>query len=145
MSGAASWLTQVTVVYQNGVSMARDVKIPDASHPITVRPTGSRVTVRVGGVTVAESDGALSLAESSYPVAHYIPITDVDQAVLRPSGNQSYCPYKGEASYYSVQLPDGRTETDLIWTYEHPYEAVAEIAGHVAFYPDRSEITVEPA
>jgi uncharacterized protein (DUF427 family) len=125
--------------------MARPVKIPDETHPITVRPTGSRVTVRVGGVTIADSDGALSLAESSYPVVQYVPIADVDQAVLRPSDNESYCPYKGEASYYSVQLPDGRTETDLIWTYEHPYDAVAEIAGHLAFYSDRSEITVQPS
>jgi uncharacterized protein (DUF427 family) len=145
MSPGASWLTQVTVVYQNGVVMARDVKIPDAAHPITVRPTGSRVTVRVGGVTVAETDSALSLAESSYAVVQYVPFGDVDQAVLRPSDSQTYCPYKGEASYYTVQLPDGRTETDLIWTYERPYDAVAEIAGHVAFYANRSEITVEPA
>ncbi len=125
--------------------MARDVKIPDATHPITVRPTGSRVTVRVGGVTVAETDDALSLAEATYPVVQYVPLGDVDQTVLRPSDSQTYCPYKGEASYYTVQLPDGRTETDLIWTYERPYDAVAEIAGHVAFYPNRSEITVEPA
>jgi uncharacterized protein (DUF427 family) len=122
--------------------MARPVKTPDATHPITVRPTGSRVTVRVGGVTVAESDGALSLAEASYPVVQYIPIADVDASVLRRTQSQTYCPYKGEASYYSVQLPDGRTETDLIWTYEHPYDAVAEIAGHVAFYQNRAEITV---
>jgi uncharacterized protein (DUF427 family) len=122
--------------------MARPVKIPDATHPITIRPTGSRVTVRVGGVTVAESDNALSLAESTYPVAQYIPIGDVDASVLRPTDSQTYCPYKGEASYYSVQLKDGQTETDLIWTYEKPYEAVADIAGHVAFYPDRAEITV---
>lgn len=122
--------------------MARPVKIPDATHPITVRPTGSRVTVRVGGVTVAESDGALSLAEASYPVVQYIPIADVDASVLRRTHSQTYCPYKGEASYYSVELPDGRSETDLIWTYEHPYDAVAEIAGHVAFYSNRAEITV---
>jgi uncharacterized protein (DUF427 family) len=145
MSPGGSWLTQVTVAYQNGVLMAGDIKIPDATHPITVRPTGSRVTVRVGGVTVAETDDALSLAESTYPVVQYVPLADVDQAVLRPSDSQTYCPYKGEASCYTVQLPDGRTETDLIWTYERPYDAVAEIAGHVAFYPDRSEITVDPA
>ncbi|WP_300613593.1 DUF427 domain-containing protein [Trebonia sp.] len=122
--------------------MSRAVKIPDATHPITVRPTGSRVTVRVGGVTVAESDSALSLAEASYPVVQYIPIADVDRSLLRRTGTQSYCPYKGDASYFSVQTPDGRTETDLIWSYEQPYPAVAEIAGHVAFYPDRAEITV---
>lgn len=125
--------------------MTRPVKIPDATHPITVSPTGTRVTVRVGGVTVAKSDNALSLAESSMPVVQYIPIGDVDQSLLRRTDTQTYCPFKGDASYYSVQLPDGQTQTDLIWTYEQPYEAVAQIAGHVAFYQNRAEITVDPA
>ena len=88
--------------------MTRAVKIPDATHPITIRPTGSHVTVRVGGVTVAESDNALSLAEASYPVVQYIPIGDVDQSLLERTDTQTYCPYKGEASYYSVRKPDGR-------------------------------------
>jgi uncharacterized protein (DUF427 family) len=122
--------------------MSRPVKIPDATHPITVKPTGAHVTVRVGGVIVAESDNALSLAEASYPVAQYIPLGDVDPAVLERTETHTYCPYKGEASYYSVRTPDGTTQADLIWTYEQPYDAVAEIAGHVAFYPDRSEIRV---
>ena len=122
--------------------MDRVVKIPDATHPITISPTGSRVTVRVGGVTVAESDNALSLAEASYPVVQYIPIADVDQSLLRRTDSHTYCPFKGEASYYSVQTPAGRTEANLIWTYEQPYEAVAEIAGHVAFYANRAEITI---
>jgi uncharacterized protein (DUF427 family) len=122
--------------------MARDVKIPDATHPITVKPTGSHVTVRVGGVTVAESDNALSLAEASYPVVQYIPLTDVDQNLLSRTDSHTYCPYKGEASYYTVQTPDGQTEADLIWTYEQPYDAVSEIAGHVAFYANRAKVTV---
>jgi uncharacterized protein (DUF427 family) len=125
--------------------MTRAVKIPDATHPITVRPTGSRVTVRIAGVTVAESDRALSLAEASYPVVQYIPIGDVDRSVLQRTDTQTYCPYKGDASYYTVRTPDGQTETDLIWTYEQPYEAVAEIAGHVAFYANRAQVTVGPA
>jgi uncharacterized protein (DUF427 family) len=122
--------------------MAHTIKIPDATHPITIRPTGSRVTVRVGGVTVAETDRALSLAESTYPVAQYIPLEDVDKSLLDRSTTQSYCPYKGDASYYSVKTPDGMVETDLIWSYEHPYPSVAEIGGHVAFYPNRAEITI---
>jgi uncharacterized protein (DUF427 family) len=122
--------------------MTRAVKVPDATHPITIRPTGSRVTVSVGGVQVAESDNALSLAEASYPVVQYIPIADVDQSLLERTDSQTYCPYKGDASYYSVQTPGGRTETDLIWTYEQPYDAVAEIAGHVAFYANRAEISI---
>jgi uncharacterized protein (DUF427 family) len=125
--------------------MSRTVLIPDASHPITIRPTGSRVTVRVDGAVVAQSDAALSLAEASYPVVHYIPLADVNQPLLERTTTQTYCPYKGDASYYSVTTPDGGTQADLIWSYEHPYPSVAQIAGHVAFYPDRAEITVDPA
>ena len=124
--------------------MSRTVKIPDATHPITIQPTGSRVTVRVGGAVVAQTENALSLAEASYPVVQYIPVDDVDQALLERTTSQTYCPYKGDASYYTVQVP-GHTEKDVIWTYEHPYPSVAEIAGHVAFYPNRSEITLDPA
>ena len=122
--------------------MTRAVKVPDATHPITIRPTGSHVTVSVGGVKVAESDNALSLAEASYPVVQYIPIADVDQSLLVRTDSQTYCPYKGDASYYSLRTPDGDTETDLIWTYEQPYDAVGEIKGHAAFYANRAEITV---
>ncbi len=125
--------------------MSRTVKIPDATHPITIRPTGSRVTVRVGGVTIAETDSALSLAEASYPVVQYIPLADVDQSLLERSTTQTYCPYKGDASYYSVKVPGGAAETDLIWTYENPYPSVAQIAGHVACYANRAEITITPA
>jgi uncharacterized protein (DUF427 family) len=122
--------------------MTRTVKIPDSTHPITISPTGAKVTVSVGGVTVAETDRALSLAEANYPVAQYIPLEDVDQSLLDRATSQTYCPYKGDASYYSVKTPDGTTETDLIWSYEHPYPSVAEIAGHVAFYSDRADITI---
>ena len=125
--------------------MTRTVKIPDASHPITIRPTSARVTVRVGGTVVARTDNALSLAEASYPVVQYIPVADVDQSLLERTTTQSYCPYKGDASYYTVKAPDGTTEKDVVWTYEHPYPSVAEIAGHVAFYGNRADITIDPA
>jgi uncharacterized protein (DUF427 family) len=125
--------------------MTRTVKIPDGTHPITISPTGARVTVRVGGAVVDATDSALSLAEASYPVVQYIPLSDVDQSLLERTTTQSYCPYKGDASYFTVKSADGDAEADVIWTYEHPYPSVAEIAGHVAFYPDRAEITVDPA
>jgi len=125
--------------------VTKAIKIPDASHPITVSPTGSTVTVRVGGVTVASTSRALSLAEASYPVVQYIPLEDVDQGLLSRTATRTYCPYKGDASYYSLTTPDGRTEADLIWAYEQPYDAAKEIAGHVAFYPNRAEVAVSPA
>lgn len=120
----------------------RPVKIPDATHPITITPTSGHVTVHVRGVKVAETDRALSLAEASYPAVQYIPIEDVDQALITPTETESYCPFKGEASYYTVTTPDGTAETDIIWTYEQPHDAVKEIARHVAFYPDRADIKV---
>jgi uncharacterized protein (DUF427 family) len=122
--------------------MTSTAKIPDATHPIIIRPTGSRVTVRVGGTVIAATDSALSLAEATYPVVQYVPLSDVDQSLLERTATQTYCPYKGDASYYTVRTADGLIEPDLIWTYEQPYPSVAEIGGHVAFYPDRAEITV---
>jgi len=119
--------------------MTRTAKIPDASHPITIRPTSARVTVRVGGTVVAKTDNALSLAEASYPVVQYIPLDDVDQSLLERTTSQSYCPYKGDASYYSV-VADGKTLENSIWTYETPFPAMAEISGHLAFYPDKVKI-----
>lgn len=124
--------------------MSRPVLQPTAGHPITIEPTRGRVVVRVGDQVVADSRQALTLRESTYAAVQYIPMADVDQAMLRPTTTSTYCPFKGDASYYSVQTPDGSTADDVIWTYEQPYEAVAEIAGHAAFYADRAQVTVEP-
>ena len=125
--------------------MSRPVLLPSAKHPITIEPTGSRVVVRVGEKVVADSRSALTLQESTYPAVQYIPMADVDQGVLRRTETSTYCPFKGDASYYSVETPDGQTVSDVIWTYEKPHPAVAEIADHVAFYADRADVTVEPA
>ncbi|AKS36080.1 DUF427 domain-containing protein [Mycolicibacterium goodii] len=119
----------------------RPVLTPTAEHPITITPTGRHVTVRVNGAVIAETDDALTLQEASYPPVQYIPLADVDPAVLSRSTTTTYCPYKGEAGYYSVESAAGSVQ-DVIWTYEQPYPAVAEIAGRVAFYPDKAEITV---
>jgi uncharacterized protein (DUF427 family) len=120
----------------------RPVLEPTASHPITVEPTGKRVTVRVNGELVADTNDALTLQEATYPAVQYIPKSDVVAARLKPSGTETYCPFKGDASYYHVVTEGGETVDDAIWTYEQPYRAVAAIAGHVAFYPDKADITV---
>jgi uncharacterized protein (DUF427 family) len=125
--------------------MSRPVLEPTAEHPITVEPTKGRVTARIGDKIVADSRSSLTLQESTYPAVQYIPLADVDQSVLSRTSTTTYCPYKGEASYYSVQVPGGEVLTDVIWTYESPYPAVTEIAGHVAFYADRAEVTVDDA
>lgn len=121
----------------------RPVLEPTAEHPITIEPTKGRVRVRVNGEIVADTDAALQLQESTYAAVQYIPMGDVVQDVLTPTDTSTYCPFKGEASYYSVSTASGDTVEDAIWTYEHPYPAVAAIAGHVAFYPDKAEISVD--
>ena len=122
--------------------MSRPVRQPSAGHPITVKPTGRHVTVRINGEVVADTDAALTLREATLPAVQYIPRSDVRQDMLRRTDTATYCPFKGDASYYSVVMSNGDTVEDVIWTYEQPYPAVAPIAGHVAFYPDRAEVTV---
>jgi uncharacterized protein (DUF427 family) len=119
----------------------RAILEPTAEHPITVEPTGRHVTVRVNGEVVAETDAALTLQESTYPAVQYVPLADVTAAALSRSDTTTYCPYKGDASYYDVTAA-GDTVADVIWTYEQPYPAVASIAGHVAFYPDKADVVV---
>jgi uncharacterized protein (DUF427 family) len=123
---------------------SRPVLEPTAEHPITISPTGARVVVRVNGEVVADTHDALQLHESTYPAVQYIPRKDVAQGLLTHTDTSTYCPYKGEAGYYSVTTAAGATVDDVIWFYEQPYPAVTAIAGHVAFYPDKAEITVEP-
>jgi uncharacterized protein (DUF427 family) len=116
------------------------LKIPGPDHPITVAPNPKRVRVSVGDEVVAETSKALTLKEAGYPAVQYIPYEDADSAKLQRTSHTSYCPYKGDASYFSV-VADGKTLENAIWTYEAPYDAVKEIAGHLAFYPDK--VTIE--
>jgi uncharacterized protein (DUF427 family) len=113
---------------------------PGPDHPITVEPTPGRVVVTAAGRKIADTTAALTLREADYPPAQYIPLADVDPAMLERTDHASYCPYKGDASYYSV-LTDEETLENAVWEYRTPYESVAEIEGHVAFYRDKVEIT----
>lgn len=117
----------------------RKVLTPDANHPITISPCSSVVVVEAGSLPIAETRNALTLAEASYPPVRYIPGADVDMALLERSQHTTYCPYKGEANYYSIPSL-GEAGLNSVWTYETPFEAVDEIAGHLAFYPDRVSI-----
>jgi len=109
---------------------------PGPDHPITITPTAGRVVVTVAGTVVADSRNALTLQEASYPGVQYVPIADVDAGLLERTATESYCPFKGEASYYSVAAGD-TTAVDAVWEYRQPHDAVAQIKDHVAFYPDR--------
>jgi uncharacterized protein (DUF427 family) len=118
----------------------RERKIPGPDHPITIEATEKRFVVRAGGKVVADSAATLTLKEGGYPPVQYFPIEDVDQELLRPSPTSTYCPYKGDATYYTIFVA-GRGIEDAIWTYVDPYPAVKEIAGYLAFYPNLVEVT----
>ncbi|TCC10610.1 DUF427 domain-containing protein [Kribbella soli] len=119
----------------------KTVKIPGPDHPITVEKNPDRVVVTVGDRVIADTRDALSLQEASYPAVQYIPREDVDLTQLERTEHQTYCPYKGDASYYSV-LPAGADGENAVWTYEQPYDAVADIRDHVAFYPGKVSIEI---
>jgi uncharacterized protein (DUF427 family) len=122
--------------------VTKEIKIPNAQHPITIDAHPGRVVARVGDTVIADSSDALTLREAGYPPVQYIPLDDVVPDTLRPSATHSYCPYKGDASYYDVVLPDKTELPDAVWTYPSPYPAVDAIAGRVAFYTDRVQVVV---
>jgi uncharacterized protein (DUF427 family) len=114
----------------------RVAKTPGSDHPITIEANPSRVVVEVGGKIIADTSDALTLREASYPAVQYIPRRDVDMAALVRSEHTTYCPYKGDASYYSIP-GGGDRSLNAVWTYETPFEAMAQIKDYVAFYPER--------
>jgi uncharacterized protein (DUF427 family) len=116
--------------------MAKPVKLPGPDHPITISPRSARVVVTAGGRTVADTRDALALQEASYPVVFYIPRDDVDLALLERTEHATYCPYKGDAAYYSIP-GTGERGSNAVWTYEEPYEAVSPIKDRLAFYRNR--------
>jgi len=124
--------------------MPREIKIPGPDHPITITSSGDHVVVHSGEATIADSHSTLVLREANYPPVRYIPLADVDRSQLAASELTSHCPYKGDASYYSIAA-DAERGTDAVWFYDDPYPAVAEIKGHVAFYTDRAQLSVEVA
>ena len=118
--------------------MNRQRKEPGPDHPIAITPFDGRMRVIWNGEVVADTVQARQLVETTYPPALYIPRADVRADVLRASGTKTWCPYKGEASYLSLES-GGKRSPDAIWVYEAPFEAVAAIAGPLAFYPSRVE------
>lgn len=120
----------------------KSIKNPGPDHPITVAPFAGRVVVRAGGKVVADTTRALSLREASYPAVFYVPRADADMGALTRTALQTHCPYKGDASYFS--LPTGQAGANAVWSYESPYPGVDPIREHLAFYPDKVEIEVLP-
>ncbi len=114
----------------------RAQKIPGPDHPIAIEHDPVRVVVRLSDKVIAYSADPLILQEANYPPVYYIPRKDVDMTLLERTEHKTYCPYKGEASYFSIPC-GGERSVNAVWSYETPYQAVAEIREHFAFYPDR--------
>ena len=115
-------------------SKAKETKIPGPDHPITISPVEGTVRVTVAERIVAESTRALRLEEKGYPPVYYLPRSDADMSLLVRTTHRTYCPYKGDAAYYSIPIGGARSE-NAVWTYEEPHDAVASIKEHLAFYP----------
>ena len=121
---------------------AKTVKIPSPEHPIAIKQNTKRVIVKAGGKILADTTQALVLHEAAYPGVQYIPRRDVDLSQLERTDHATYCPYKGDCSYYSIPAI-GAAGVNAVWTYESPYDAVTQIKDHLAFYPDRVDSITE--
>lgn len=119
------------------------MKQPGPEHPIEISPFAGRVRVKFGDRSVADSGHALVLKEASYPPVFYIPRGDARMEHFEPTEHKTHCPYKGDASYFTLANGGERAE-NAVWSYADPYPAVAEIAGHLAFYPNKVEIEAVP-
>ncbi len=121
----------------------KPVRLPSPDHPITIEQNAARVLVWAGGDLIADTRDALTLQEAGYPPVEYIPIEDVDMSRLVETDHSTYCPYKGDCSYYSI---GGRAAAEnAVWEYRNPFPAVARIKGRVAFYPDRVDLIEQRA
>ncbi|MEE2979298.1 MAG: DUF427 domain-containing protein [Pseudomonadota bacterium] len=114
----------------------------DPNHPITVESNPRRVTVTLNGFTIASTHLARTLREASYPPVQYIPRDDVQMNLLERTQHHTHCPYKGDASYYTIVAGDVRAD-NAVWTYEQPKPAAREVAGYLAFYPNKVTIQEE--
>jgi uncharacterized protein (DUF427 family) len=121
---------------------AKTIKIPGPDHPITIERNLKRVVVSISGRVLADSRDVLIVREAGYPAVQYIPREDVDMTLLERSAHATYCPYKGDCAYFTIPS-GGERGIDAAWTYEAPYDAVAAIRKHLAFYPDRVDAIEE--
>ena len=113
----------------------------DPFHRVDVRRTSRPVRIEVGGEVVAETTRARLLFETGLPTRFYIPPEDI-RLELHPSSRRTYCPYKGEASYWSVDA-GGRRREDLGWSYEEPLEDGPPVSGLIAFWDERVDVFLD--
>jgi uncharacterized protein (DUF427 family) len=118
------------------------MKMPGPGHSMTIAPNPKRVRVTFAGRVVADTTRALTVREATLPVADYIPREDVDLSLLAPADTCFTCPYKGEATRYSV-IAGGRVAESAAWSFEHPYSCVAALAGRLTFVPEAMDAIEE--
>ena len=118
------------------------MKLPGPDHPITIVRNKNRVRVSFAERVVADTTRALTLREANYKPVQYVPRADVDMSLLVRTDHHSHCPYKGDASYFSIKF-NGRSAENAVWSYEQPFPAMAEIREYVAFYPNRVDAIEE--
>jgi uncharacterized protein (DUF427 family) len=111
-------------------------------HDIEVIAGSDQVVVRVKDTVVANSSRPLVLTETGSPARYYLPPEDVNMDLLQTSETTSHCPFKGDAVYWSVNTDDGLTE-DAVWSYQEPFPRVEPIAGRLAFWSEKSGVTLE--
>lgn len=122
---------------------------PIYTHPrdpytrVDILGSSRHVEVAVDGVPVADSRAPRILFETHLPPRYYLPLTDVRMDLLRPSSTRTHCPYKGMASYFSLELDDGTRHEDLVWIYRHPFAESQKISGLVAFYDEKVDLRVD--
>ena len=126
----------------NVATAAKPVKIPGPDHPITIERNPARIVVSLADRVVADTREALTLREAAYAPVQYIPRKDVDMALLKRTDHTTYCPYKGDCSYFSILL-GGERSVSAVWSYEAPYAAVTPIKDYLAFYPNRVDAIEE--
>jgi uncharacterized protein (DUF427 family) len=117
-------------------SKDKEIRIPGPDHPITISSAEGKIRVTVAGRIVAESAQALRLEEKGYPPVYYLPRNDADMSLLVRTEHYTYCPYKGDCTYYSIPIGGSKSE-NAVWTYQKPYQAVAGIQEYLAFDPSR--------
>jgi uncharacterized protein (DUF427 family) len=116
-------------------------------HRVDLLPETRRVKVVFGGMTIADTGAALRVEETGHGPVLYVPEKDVRLDLMHPTGHHTHCPYKGQASYWTIELSPTsgakQHSENAVWAYPSPYDEVSGLAGYYAFYPDRVEsITV---
>lgn len=116
--------------------------LPGRDHPVTVKPVAGMTRIMAGAETLATSAHFLELHEQNQPTLAYFPIADVRTDLLEPSEKIEWCPYKGEACFFHIVLPDNTRIENGAWSFPSPLPSAAALKGHIAFSPKRTQLVM---